>query len=177
MPRWPWIERKFSFDYPIGKFPDLLERWRGAPARAEDRLRGLPRELLTAKPADGGWTIQQNIGHLIDLGYLATTRLAQILGGEKALIAADMTNQISNTADHNAAPIEALLRRFREERLAAVARFESVPECDWGRSALHPRLQQPMRIVDILFFDSEHDDYHLGRVGELTRTLAAPAKG
>jgi hypothetical protein len=34
---------------------------------------------------------------------------------------------------------------------------------------LHPRLQQPLRIVDIAYFDAEHDDYHLGRIGELLR--------
>lgn len=26
-----------------------------------------------------------------------------------------------------------------------------------------------MSIVDIVYFDSEHDDYHLARVGELIR--------
>ena len=66
MPRWPWVERKFNFDFPPEKFPDLLERVRGTPARVEDIVRGLPRDVLTR--TDGpGWSIQQNIGHLTDL--------------------------------------------------------------------------------------------------------------
>ncbi|MFI5212137.1 MAG: hypothetical protein ACHQIH_04585 [Ignavibacteria bacterium] len=28
-------------------------------------------------------------------------------------------------------------------------------------SAMHPRLKQPMRIIDIAFFTAEHDDQHL----------------
>ena len=28
-----------------------------------------------------------------------------------------------------------------------------------------------MRIVDIAYFDSEHDDYHLARISELIRTF------
>jgi hypothetical protein len=31
MPRWPWIERTFNFDYPAEKWPDLLARVRGTP--------------------------------------------------------------------------------------------------------------------------------------------------
>jgi hypothetical protein len=44
-------------------------------------------------------------------------------------------------------------------------------EPDWEKAALHPRLRQPMRIVDIAYFDSEHDDYHLARISELARNL------
>ncbi|KAA0219297.1 MAG: DinB family protein, partial [Planctomycetota bacterium] len=109
----------------------------------------------------------QNVGHLIDLDGLPVRRLAQILAGEPTLIAADISNRGTNDADHNARRVADLLAEFRRNRLAGVARFEAVAEADRGRSAIHPRLRQPMRIVDILYFDSEHDDYHLARVGEL----------
>ncbi len=170
MARWSWVERTFNFDFPASKFPDLLERWRGTPARVEDRVRGLPRSVLTA--TDGhGWSIQQNIGHLIDLEYLPEQRVEQILRGEPELIAADMSNRKTHDADHNGADIDKLLAVFRAKRSRLVARFESLGENDWGKSAMHPRIRQPMRIVDILYFDSEHDDYHLARIGELIRTL------
>lgn len=165
MIRWKWLERTFSFDYPVEKFPDLLERWRGTPARLEDRLRGVPEDVLTR--GDGGWTIKQNVGHLIDLDGLPVRRLVQILAGEPTLIAADLSNRGTNDADHNARPVADLLAEFRRNRLAGVARFEAVAEADRSRSAIHPRLRQPMRIVDLLYFDSEHDDYHLARIGEL----------
>lgn len=171
MARWPWIERKFHFDYPATKFPDLLERWRGTPARLESRLRGLSREVLTGHDGNG-WSIQENVGHLLDLEYLAADRLEQILRGEPELIAADMSNRKTQSADHNAADIADLLSAFAKGRARTVARFESLDESVWSKSAIHPRLKQPMRVVDILYFDSEHDDYHLGRIGELIRTLA-----
>lgn len=169
MPKWTWIERKFSFDYPVTKWPDLLERVRGTPARLEDRLRGLSRETLTHKPEGSGWSIQENVGHLIDLGYLAPRRIEQILAGEKELVAADMSNKKTHEARHNEREIAELLAEFRDERAALVRKFESLTDQDWARSALHPRLRQSMRIVDIAYFDSEHDDYHLGRIGELLR--------
>ncbi len=153
MPKWPWIDRKFSFDFPASKFPDLLERWRGTPARLEERVEGLSRDVLTRRTGDG-WSIQENVGHLLDLEYLPAERIEQILSGEPELIAADMTNRKTHEASHNDAKIDDLLQAFRAARLETVGRLESLDESDWARSALHPRLKQPMRIVDIVYFDS-----------------------
>ncbi len=171
MANWPWIERTFTLDFPASKFPDLLERVRGTPARIEARVHSLSADALTRQ--DGkGWSIQENIGHLLDLGYLPLRRIEQILAGEAELIAADMSNRKTREADHNAGNIQELLADFRAERATLVARFESLDKSDWAKSARHPRLDQPMRIVDIAYFDSEHDDYHLARIGELIRAFA-----
>ena len=172
MPKWPWIDREFHFDFPVEKWPDLLERSRGTPARLEERVRGLSRQMLTHVPPGGGWSIQQNIGHLVDLGYLPMQRIQQILEGETTLIAADMQNRKTTQADHNARDVVELLAEFRRDRAALVARFESLSAEDWAKSALHPRLKQQMRIVDVAYFDAEHDDYHLGRIGELIRRFS-----
>jgi hypothetical protein len=169
MPPWPWIERKFNFDYPPEKFPDALERLRGTPARLEERVRHAAPETLTWKH-DGGWSILENIGHLIDLGALPARRIEQILAGEHTLVGADMTNKLTHDADHNSSTAATLLARFRVERAALISRLESLNPEDWGRSGLHPRLNAPMRIVDIAVFDSEHDDYHLARIGQILRS-------
>ena len=171
MPKWPWIQRTFSFEFPVGKFPDLMERVRGTPVRIEERVAGLSQDILTRRDGNG-WSIQENIGHLLDLGYLPMRRIEQILTGESVLVAADMSNRKTSEADHNAREIEGLLAAFREERAQLVATLEGLSEEDWGKSALHPRIKQPMRIVDIAYFDAEHDDYHLARIGELVRATA-----
>ncbi|MGD2111207.1 MAG: DinB family protein [Phycisphaerae bacterium] len=170
MAKWPWIERTFHFDYPPTKFPDLIERLRGTPPRIEARVAGLSAAVLTR--SDGkGWSIQQNIGHLLDTEELPMKRIDQILAGEAGLRAADMSNKRTNLADHNDKHIEVLLDEFRRARAGLVDRFEELSETDWRKSGLHPRLNQPMRIVDIAYFTSEHDDYHLARIAELIRTL------
>ncbi len=172
MAKWIWTERTFSFDFPPAKMPDLLERVRGTPPRIEARIKGLSRDVLTR--SDGaGWSIQQNIGHLIDLDPLHVRRIEQILAGETTLIAADMSNVKTNEAGHNDTDIADLLSAFRQERGSFVALLESVDESDWGKSALHARLNQPMRIVDIACFTSEHDDYHVARIGQIMHALAA----
>lgn len=163
-----WIERTFRFDFPSGLYPEIIERLRGTPARIEDLVRGLPPEILTRRD-DRGWSIQENIGHLLDLEPLFMGRLDDYDAGVETLRAADMTNRKTHEADHNDEPIESVLGGFREERTKIITRLEAMPPEDCGRTTRHPRLQQPMRLVDMMYFQAEHDDYHLARMSELRR--------
>jgi uncharacterized damage-inducible protein DinB len=169
VPKWPWSERTFNFDFPATKFPDILERLRGTPARIAERIAGLDTVTLTRR--DGaGWSIQENIGHLLDAEPLFVRRLDDLLAGESILTAADTKGRKTHDADHHAKPIQTLLAEFREQRGDFVARLEALDENDWSRSALHPRLQQPIRLVDSVYFHCEHDDYHLARISERIRS-------
>jgi len=170
MNRWLWVERTFKLDFPVEKMPDLLERWRGTPARIEERVRGLTVDILTRRD-EKGWSIQENIGHLLDLEPLFSERIEQLVRGESELIAADMSNKKTNQANHNDAIIDDLLTTFRHSRFALVNRVESLDESDWEKAALHARTKLPMRMVDVVYFDCEHDDYHLARIGELIKTF------
>ncbi len=168
MKRWPWFERHFNFDYPPEKFPDLLERLRGTPLRVEALIAGVRPQLLTADDGQG-WTIQQNIGHLIDVETLWVRRFEQLVAGESNLVAADLTNAATNAADHNNRSIDDLLASFCEGRYEFTSRLETQSEDMWFRSAVHPRLEKQMRLVDLVHFTCEHDDYHLARIRQIVR--------
>lgn len=169
--RVPWTERTFSFDFPADLYPELIERLRGTPARAEEIARSLPAEVLTRR---GGatWSIQENLGHLADVEVLFMGRLDDYDAGAETLRPADMTNRATNAANHNARPIASVLSDVRAARERLVARLEALSPADFARQAFHPRLQKPMRLVDMLLFLAEHDDYHLARIRELGRQPA-----
>ncbi|MCK4414213.1 MAG: hypothetical protein KAY32_11760 [Candidatus Eisenbacteria sp.] len=46
---------------------------------------------------------------------------------------------------------------------------------DIARTAIHPRLNQPMRVLDLMIFAAEHDDHHLVRITELLQILGREA--
>jgi hypothetical protein len=98
-----WADRTFRFDTPEALFPIIVERLRGTPARIEDKVRGLPPDLLTRRDGDE-WSIQEHIGHLLDLDELHTGRLDDFLAGAEVLRAADMTNRKTWEAHHNDRP-------------------------------------------------------------------------
>ncbi|MGD9689465.1 MAG: DinB family protein [Phycisphaerales bacterium] len=169
MSTWPWVERTFTFDFPVAKHPEILERYRGTPVRLEERVRGLSRDVLTRHDSRGKWNILENIGHLLDLEPLWERRLDDYLAGAERLSAADMTNAATHAAGHGDRDAADLLAAFRRARLGVVARLERLGDADWARVSIHPRLNQPMRLVDAIAFTCDHDDYHLARMARLMR--------
>ncbi len=172
MKRTRWVERVFEFNLPVGVFPSVLERLRGTPARLEESVRALPARALTERVGEA-WTIQEQVGHLLDLDELHEGRLEDYEQGLETLRTADLSNRKTYEADHNAARIEDLLAGFRAARAAFVRRLEALDEEGAARTALHPRLQKPMRVIDMALFVAEHDDHHLASITELKRLLAA----
>jgi hypothetical protein len=166
-----WTDRQFDFTFPVGLYPEMIERMRGTPARLEDRLQNLPIDILIKRDGER-WSIQENAGHLLDLEALVSQRLDEYAAGYKDLHAADMSNRKTYEAEHNAVSIHTILASFREQRMRTVDRLDALNGDMFARSALHPRLGVQMRLVDMIFFQAEHDDYHLARISELTRLFA-----
>ena len=155
-----WFERKFELGLGPAAAPELLERLRRAPERLASAVRGLPAEILTRR-REGKWSIQENAGHLFDLESLWEKRLDDYENGAAALRPADLENRRTHEAAHNDRSISDILPEFSAARLRIVERL--------ARTALHPRLRQPMSIVDLCFFVAEHDDHHLRTIEELKR--------
>ena len=168
--RTEWIKRQFTFGLPLGMYPNVVERVRGTPARLEDLMRGVPAEILTRRDGDK-WSIQEQAGHLLDLESLGMGRLDDFEAEREILRAADMTNQKTLEANHNANTIANILAAFRQERMAFVRRLDDYDEAFVQRTALHPRLNERIRVIDLAFFIAEHDDHHLARISELKRKI------
>ncbi len=170
--RVPWTQRTFGFDFPVDLHPELMERVRGTPPRAQALVRARPPPVLTRREANT-WSIQENIGHLADLEELFMGRLDDYDAGAETLRAADMTNRRTHEANHNARSIEDVRSDFGTLRGQLVARLEGLRPVAFARSAMHPRLGKPMRVVDMMLFHAEHDDYHLARIQALIRRFTA----
>jgi uncharacterized damage-inducible protein DinB len=165
-----WTDRTFQFTFPVEVYPEMIERLRGTPARLEDRIKRIAPEILTKRDGER-WSIQENAGHLLDLESLVSQRLDEYLAGAKDLHAADMSNRKTHEADYNRGSMELILTNFRGQRTQLVGRLDNLPPQTFSLVAQHPRLNVPMRLVDMLFFQAEHDDYHLARISELIRLL------
>lgn len=95
-------------------------------------------------------------------------RVEDFLTGRDTLTVADLGNRKTHEANHNARDLNEILAEFRTARRRLVDRVGGVEPSVFGRSMLHPRLKQPMRLVDHLYFVAEHDDHHLERMREMT---------
>jgi uncharacterized damage-inducible protein DinB len=161
-----WFDRKFELGLAPDSAAELLDRLRRTPQRLEAAVRGVSPEVLTRK-REGKWSIQENAGHLLDLESLWDQRLDDYDAGTTQLHPADLENRKTHEAAHNDRPISDILAEFSSVRGRIVDRLAGMSSEELGRTALHPRLQQPMSVVDLCFFVAEHDDHHLRTIEEL----------
>jgi uncharacterized damage-inducible protein DinB len=161
-----WFDRRFELGLPASAFGPILGRLRGTPARLEAAAKGRSPAALTRRAGDA-WSAQENLGHLLDLESLWEKRLDDFEAGTTGLEPADLENRKTHEANHNARDIDDLLREFRTIRTRIVTRLERLSAAELSRVALHPRLKQPMSVVDLAFFVAEHDDHHLARIADL----------
>ncbi|HKR56196.1 MAG TPA: DinB family protein [Gemmatimonadales bacterium] len=166
-----WFERKFDFTFPVEQYPTVCVRLWGTPARLEEMLRTVMTDpdVLVATQQDK-WSVQEQAGHLLDLEPLWMARVDDFLMGRDTLAAADPGNRKTHDAGHNARPMAEILTGFRTARLRLVQRLGTLASDAFARTSLHPRLKQPMRLVDHLHFVAEHDDHHLATIWELIAT-------
>lgn len=159
----PWLEYRWAFDFPVGMFRAVLERLRGTPARAEELLQAVPAARLSRHEL-GKWSAQQQAGHLWSVERLWQVRVNEYLSGAAALTPADMANRATAASGYGERPIEEIRSGFRGARAETVALLDPLTLEDAARVAHHPRLNRPMRLVDLCFFAAEHDDHHLALI-------------
>ena len=163
-----WFDRAFPTGLPAALLPSILERLGGTSARLEEKLRLLSPEALRNREGSR-WSIQENLGHLLDLEEIHAGRLEDFAAGAEVLRPADPENRKTQQARHNETPTLLLLHAFREARRHVTERLAYWDASRPSRTALHPRLRLPMTVVDLAFFVAEHDDHHLARMTELAR--------
>jgi uncharacterized damage-inducible protein DinB len=149
----------------------IVERLRGTPARVEEKADRI-RESVRVHERGDEWSIQEHLGHLVDLEPLWARRTAEFLAGAKDLSAADMSNRATYEHGHNERAIAAIVAEFCVARGRWVEHLDAVADADVVRTSFHPRLQRPMRLIDLCFFVAEHDDHHLAIVTRLARAMA-----
>lgn len=167
MQKTEWFNRKFPPIEDNGTLPAIIERLSGTPARVEEIAAKLNDAVLTVKPNEK-WSVKEEIGHLSDMEPLWLSRLDDLVNGLPELTVADLTNQRTHTANHNATETKTLLHQFREQRELFVSRLRQLTNEQLLNSSIHPRLKTPMRIVDLAYFVAEHDDHHLASIREIT---------
>ena len=87
-----WFERKFEFSFPVEQYPNLCIRVRGTPARLEEMLCDISRDVMVRKPGNK-WSAQEQAGHILDLEGLWMARVDDYLAGSAQLATADLSNR------------------------------------------------------------------------------------
>jgi len=163
----PWFERAFNFDFPITNFPVIFSRLEGTLFRLQAILMNADDDYCSYN-ADG-WSVKEHLGHLSDLEDLWWKRMQDFLDRKEILTPADLTNTKTNEARHNEKSLEQLMQQFVVERQRTLETIYGFDRSTLGLMSAHPRLHQPMRLIDSLYFVAEHDDHHTAKISGLLR--------
>jgi uncharacterized damage-inducible protein DinB len=161
-----WFDRKFDFSFDTDHYTTVYERLKQAPDTLRQLTINIPEDKLTSKP-DGKWSIKEHTGHLSVLEPIWRIRLHDILESKPTLTPADLTNKATTEAGFNNYTLSSLLDQFQAEREATLSLLNGIDVMDDSKTSLHPRLQQPMRIIDMVYFVAEHDDHHISVIREM----------
>lgn len=161
-----WFGRKFDFNFDAREYPAIYQRLQQAPDILANIILHIPDDILMHQPA-GKWSVKEHVGHLSILEPLWRTRIHDIIQKKAVLTATDLDNKKTTEAGFNDYTIAALLRKFEAERRITLSLLDSMNVPEQSNTSLHPRLEQPMRTIDILYFTAEHDDHHFAVIREL----------
>jgi len=161
-----WIDRKFDFDFPANIYPEFIKRLKSTPFRLETLISEVSPEILSRKQSNK-WSIQENVGHLLTVEGLFAGRLEDYINGAAELRPAKVNGSRTDQADYNNWQIEKILADFNDNRMVYIKRLNDFKADFFETQSWHPRLGKPMRVCDMLFFQAEHDDYHLNKITDL----------
>jgi hypothetical protein len=170
MTRKKWFDKKFQFELSQENYNIILEKLSENPNEISQLVLSLPEDILT-KRIDNRWSIKENVGHLIDLEELHDGRIDDFIAGKEILRPADLNNKKTDEANHNIREISELINQFKVVRENFIKRMKQLDHKVLMRSATHPRLNQPMKPIDMAQFVLEHDGHHIETIKELIGRL------
>ena len=161
-----WLEKQFDFDFPASKYAEFLQFLSETPGKIEALVEFLPKEMLTRRDGDS-WSIQENVGHFLTAESLFLDRLDDYENDAPVLQPARFEDNPTDKANFNDKNFQWILDEFRTQREIYISRLDALDPKDFEKTILHPRLNKPMRLSDMLHFHAQHDEHHLTRIAEL----------
>jgi len=154
-----WAHRPFHFPEDVSEMPSQMLHLKTFPSHLALTLREISKDKLTTRQ-DGKWSIQEHLGHLIDLEDLPTLRVKEILQGKDTLTPADMSNKNTWDKNYNEKNLYGLCESFIERRNKLVKLLAGFSDSQLLKWTYHERLHRNMSILDLTYFQCQHDHYH-----------------
>src|SRR5215470_14674782 len=132
-----WKERKFEFNLPVGVFPVIVERLRGAPIRLQAMLRNATNENLHQKSGDK-WSVVEQLNHLYNCEEIWLGRVEDILTRKEIFERRTLKTELQSE------DLTVLLSNFSKARNKLIDLVQNMDEPTASLTINHPRLQRPI---------------------------------
>ena len=150
---------------------DLVEQLNAHAFALRRELAGLPDATLSARPAEGEWSIKDTLGHLCDVGRISHQRLFMMVRLEEPRLAGYDTDEMARASNAQAAKIEDLLAEFATQRAATVELLAELVHWNWARQGRHEVMGR-ISIRQQVELWLAHEENHLAQIRSLKEQAA-----
>ncbi len=137
-------------------------------------IKGLDQETLNRRPPEGGWSIRENLAHLVDAERAHRRFVEAVLEGRpiRRLEGFDLDRwneeRVARRADQSADELLEALEAERRETLALIA---ALPDDAWEKEGDHPVLGR-VSVQHVLKIIGIHERMHLKEMRQLASIQA-----
>ena len=165
--------------YPIGKaiIPEIVSgndvnTWIGVLDSFPGKLR-LITQFLTDEQLDtpyrpGGWTIRQEVHHVVDSHFNSYLRFKWALTEDKPVIKAYREDLWAGLHDYNA-PIELSLKALESLHAKLVYLLKGLSNNDLKRTFIHPETQKEVALDKNIGIYAWHSQHHYAHIENLMK--------
>ena len=163
--------------YPIGKYEPMpfseatKKQWineiRVTPADIEFTIQHLDKSQLDTPYREGGWTVQQLIGHIADSHMNAFIRFKLALTEDTPPIKPYQQDAWVNTADVLNTPVNYSTTILHALHHRWVNLLESMTDEQWQCKLYHPERKADVSLWDMLCIYSWHGKHHIAHIKNL----------
>ncbi len=143
-----------------------MERLNTMTPALRRELAGLPENVLTHRPAEGEWSINEICGHLHDNGQVLHRRLFVMIELEEPRLEPYDQEALVRDRNPQATPIEELLSEFAAQRAETVEMLADLVHWNWARQGRHAERGR-LSIRQLVDRALQHDEPHLEQIRRL----------
>lgn len=143
-----------------------LKNLHETPKQVTMLLEGLDEDVLTKKPKDDGWSIQQVVTHLRDAQGVLSTRVKLLLEQDDPILTAQAVFDWATREKGRQVTTHDIFDMYWNSRKKTIARLESISLKEWGRSGEHEEFGRVSLKQQVSYF-AAHELTHLRQLNDL----------
>jgi len=162
---WPATFQRFLSVYWLDALEPFaaLERLRQTPMDVARLLEGLPEELLSREPEEGGWAIRNVVSHLRDAQGVLSFRLGLLLEQDNPVLESKAVFEWATSEEDRPPSTQEIFDSYKASRQEIIARLEAIPLGHWWRTGRHEEFGAVTLRQQVSYF-AAHESTHLPQI-------------
>jgi DinB superfamily len=151
------------------QYPQQLALLGAHPAQLRQQVQQLSEPAYRFRPAEGEWSVIENVGHLIDIDILMRARIGKIMASNNPPLEPFDVDGTVRAREYQQKNLMALLHAFAEQRAEFLEQIRYLRPEALERAGIHPT-RGAVRIADLVGMVLRNDAIH---TEQIANTIAA----